>query len=357
MAKRQSIAWAELRVGMLVIAAFGLLVVAIIFMSEGLDLFQPTKTITAYFSSASGMKRGADVRLEGVTIGTVRNVQVETNPTSPEQSVVLELSIDDRYSIPTDAVLSIGTIGLLGDSVVEISRADAVGPPLADGGELQGESGGDIQAIIQETNDFMANLELLSEQVNEITARIERGEGTLGLLLTDESIFENMDAAMNEIRLLVENARTGDGTIQRFMNDTEVYDSANDLVARLEALVEGVENGEGTLGLLMNDRSIYERMDNLLASAEGIVDRVDRGEGTLGLILNDDTMYDNINQAASEISTMVSSVSNSEGTAGKLINDPSLYDNFNQTASELLKLMYDFREDPGKFLTINFRLF
>jgi phospholipid/cholesterol/gamma-HCH transport system substrate-binding protein len=54
---------------------------------------------------------------------------------------------------------------------------------------------------------------------------------------------------------------------------------------------------------------------------------------------------------------MVSNISDSEGTAGKLINDPTLYDNFNQTVSEVMKLMYDFRQDPGRFLTINFRLF
>ena len=81
------------------------------------------------------------------------------------------------------------------------------------------------------------------------------------------------------------------------------------------------------------------------------------GEGTLGKLSRDDALYDDLRTATEEVSTMVSNVANSEGTLGKLINEPALYDNTNQTISEMLKLVYDFRQDPRKFLTINFRLF
>ena len=357
MAKRQSVSWAELRVGMMVVGAFGLLFIAIIFMSEGLNRFRPTNTITAYFASANGMKRGAEVRLEGVTVGNVRNVTVEPDPLDSDRAVALEMRIDERYSIPSDAVLTIGTIGLLGDSVVEISRAGATGDAVGDGGEIQGEFGGDIQEIIQQTNDVIANLDNLSEQVVEITAGIERGEGTLGRFLTDESIFEDAAATMLEARRLVEDARAADGTIGRFIYDSEIYDRVAAAVTDLEAVVESIENGEGTLGLFINDRSLYDRADSLVASAEDIFAGVRNGEGTLGLMLTDEALFNNMSEAADKINAMVTDITNSEGTIGRLINDPSLYENFNQTVSEFLKLMYDFREDPGKFLTINFRLF
>ena len=87
------------------------------------------------------------------------------------------------------------------------------------------------------------------------------------------------------------------------------------------------------------------------------MDRLERGEGTLGRLSQDDTLFVEARTAMESVSTMVSNVANSEGTAGRLINDPSLYNNVNQTVSEMLKLVYDFRQDPGRFLTINFRLF
>ena len=356
MAKRQSISWAELRVGLLVIASFLLLAVAIFFIGGEIGFFRPRITLTAYFASASGMKNGAEVRLEGVTVGNVRSVQV-TNDDLPDRSVAIQVGIDERYPIPADAVLTIGTIGLLGDSVVQISRSGSTGAALTDGDEIQGTSAGDIQAIIQQTNDVVANLDNLSEQVVEIAAGIERGEGTLGLLLTDESIFEDAAATMLEARRLVEDARTADGTIGRFIYDSEIFDRVAAAVTDLEAVVDSIENGEGALGLFINDRSLYDRADSLVASAEDILAGVRDGEGTLGLMLTDETLFNNMSEAAENINTMVTDITNSEGTIGKLINDPSLYDNFNQTVSEFLKLMYDFREDPGKFLTINFRLF
>ncbi len=356
MARGQSISWAELRVGILVIASFALLAVAIFFMSGQIGFFQPINTITAYFASANGMKAGAEVHLEGVTIGNVRSVQV-TNDPDPNRLAAIEMRVDRRFTIPSDTVLTIGTIGLLGDSIIRMTRAGTSGPPLTDGGQIQGEPEGDIRAIIQQTNDVVANLDILSEQVTEIAAGIERGEGTLGRLLTDESVFENLDAIVMEARLLVENARTGDGTIGRFISDPALYERATAAVEDLEAFVESIQNGEGTIGLLVNDRSLYDRADNLVASAETIVAGVQNGEGTIGRMLTDASLFENMNDTTEEVRAMVTSITNSEGTAGRLINDPALYDNLNQTISELLKLMYDFREDPGKFLTINFRLF
>jgi phospholipid/cholesterol/gamma-HCH transport system substrate-binding protein len=356
MAKRQSISWAELRVGLLVIASFGLLALAIFYISGEGAFFQPRITITAYFSSANGMKSGAEVRVEGVTAGNVRSVQITDDP-DPNRFVEIEMGIDERYTIPSDSSITIGTIGLLGDSIVSIARGEAVAPPLTDGGTIQGQDAGEIRDVIQGADDVLANFGVLTDQFIEIAASIDQGEGTLGLLLNDDSIFESAAATMEEARQLVEDARTADGTIGRFIYDPEIYVRVSESVAALETIVENIENGEGTIGLLVNDRDLYDRFDTVLASFEELVEGVRDGEGTIGRLINDPTMYENMSEAAANVNTMAASITDSEGTIGRLINDPSMYDNMNQTVSEVLKLIYDFRQDPGRFLTINFRLF
>ena len=90
---------------------------------------------------------------------------------------------------------------------------------------------------------------------------------------------------------------------------------------------------------------------------QAITDRIDRGEGTLGKLSKDEALYNDFRETMKQFQTMVSAVQNGEGTAGKFIKDPTLYNSLNQTSSEVLKLLYDFRQNPKKFLTINFKLF
>ena len=356
MARRQSISWAELRVGLLVLGGFALLAVGIFFIGGEGGFFRARYAVTAYFASAGGMKTGAEVRVEGVTAGNVRSVRV-TNDPDPERFVAVEMAIDESYTIPSDSLLTIGSIGLLGDAIVEIERAGAAGAPLGDGDEIQGQSGGDIRAIVQGANDIVANFDLLSDQILLIMSRIEQGEGSLGQLLTNDSVFRNVDTILDETRLLVENARTGDGTVGRLMSDRELYDRMTAVVADLEGVVGRIENGEGTIGLLARERELYDRMLGVVGSAEELIADVRGGQGTLGRLLTDETLYTNLNAAVVNVDETVTRIAESEGTFGRLIDDPAMYDNMNQTIAEFLKLMYDFRENPERFLTINFRLF
>lgn len=357
MARRQSLSWVELRVGILVIASFALLGAGIFYVGGQAGFFTKTYSITAYFGSANGMTRGADVWLEGVPVGSVSAVRVSPSA-DPLQSVEIAMNIDASYQdmIRTDSVLTIGTIGLLGDGYVDITRG-YTGDVLQDGATILGSSSGSIRDIIEGTDDILANMDVLSSQVQEITQRVSEGEGTLGHLLTDSSVYDNLDATTAEANLLVRDARTGTGTIGRLMADDELYANALASIARVDGIISRVEAGEGTIGRLLTDASLFDQMNEVVSNFNVFTDRLEQGEGTLGKLSTDDTLYMNASNAMEDISGMVASVANSEGTAGKLINDPALYNNMNTTISEFLKLVYDFRQEPEKFLTINFRLF
>jgi phospholipid/cholesterol/gamma-HCH transport system substrate-binding protein len=356
MARRQSLSWAELRVGILVIASFGFLAAAIILIGGEAGFFTETYTITAYFDSASGMNRGADVHLEGVLVGSVGRVRV-SDSVDPAQSVEIEMSINRDYQnlIRTDSILTIGTIGLLGDGKVDIARG-YVGEVVPDGGTIQGRSGGGIRDIIEGTDDLVANMGVLSDTVGDLAGRVAEGEGTLGKLLTDSEIYDNVAATTAETTLLVREARTGGGTIGLLMSDQALYSDALAMIARMDGLIARAESGDGTMGRFLNDPALFDELAQVATAFGVFADRLERGEGTLGRLSNDDQLYTNANAAMEDISGMAASIANSEGTAGRLINDPALYNNVNTLISEFLKLVYDFRQDPERFLTINFRL-
>jgi phospholipid/cholesterol/gamma-HCH transport system substrate-binding protein len=358
MAQRKSLAWAELRVGLLVIFSFVLLALAIFVIGGQSGILEPKYTVTAYFPSANGLRDGAEVWLEGVTIGNVSRVNINPSP-DPNRSVAVEMSLVQRYQniIRSDSIAVINTQGLLGDKIVDISRGSEAGAVISDGGALQGTEAGDIREIISGTNDFIANLDVLSDQIVRMAERVDRGEGTLGKFLSDSSIYDNADRAVQEANLLVRDARTGEGTIGKLINDDDIHNKIMQISERLDTLIEKIESGNGTAGRLVNDPAVYNRANELLTRAVDAFERIERGEGTIGKLYRDESLYADARQMMNRVSNLVAAVENGDGTAGKLIKDPTLYNSMNQFTSEILKLLYDFRQDPRRFLTINFRLF
>jgi phospholipid/cholesterol/gamma-HCH transport system substrate-binding protein len=270
------------------------------------------------------------------------------------------LRLDSRYRniIRTDSKVTISTIGLLGDSKVDLSRGTEAGTVIPDGGFIQGTEEGDIRKIVQGTNDFIANLQVLSEDFKKIADRVDKGEGTLGQFLTNTAIFDNFNDTVKEAKTLVTDARTGPGTMGRLISDDAAYSKLMEISDRLDVVAKKVESGEGTVGKAINDPSLYNRYNDLAAKVGNITDRIDRGEGLLGKLLSkDDTLYNDLRSSVTKVNNLVDTVQNGEGTAGKFIRDPSLFNSFNETSSEIQKLIYDFRQNPKKFLTINFKLF
>ncbi|HME99723.1 MAG TPA: MlaD family protein [Terriglobia bacterium] len=358
MATRRSLAWTELRVGILVITSFALLALAIFYVSGQSGFFVRRYTIIAYFQNANNLRSGAEVSLEGVTIGNVSQVAVskESDPTKAVEAV---LKLDSKYKniIRSDSRVTISTIGLLGDSKVDITRGSEAGTVIEDGGTIQGSEEGDVRRIVQGANDVVANFQVLSEDFKKITDRIERGEGTLGKFLTDTSIYDNANNAARELNTLVRDARTGPGTMGRLISDDELYRKVMQISDRVDTLVMKVESGNGAIAKFVNDPTFYHRVDNLTAKFQNVADRIDRGEGTLGKLSKDEALYNDVRSSMTRVNTLLDSIQNGEGTIGKFIKDPSLFNNANQVAAELEKLMYDFRQNPKKFLTVNLKLF
>jgi phospholipid/cholesterol/gamma-HCH transport system substrate-binding protein len=358
MAQRRSLAWTELRVGILVVVSFALLALAIFYVSGESGIFTKRYTVTAYFASANGLRSGAEVWLEGVTIGNVDEVKI-SKEADPRKAVSVALKLDESYRniIRSDSMVTIGTIGLLGDKYVNVTRGSEAGQVVPDNGELTGSEVGDIAKIVTGTSDFVANLDALSNQVKKLADRVDRGEGTLGRLLTDTSFYDNANSTVREANAFVRDLRTGTGTVGKLVSDDEMYKRVNNMLDRVDNLVERIQSGNGTAGRFINDPAVFDKTDRILARVESVTDRIDRGEGTLGKLTKDETVYNEFRETVNKFSDLVASIQNGEGTAGKFIRDPTLYNSLNQSSSEIQKLLYDFRQNPKKFLTINFKLF
>jgi phospholipid/cholesterol/gamma-HCH transport system substrate-binding protein len=364
MAQRKSLAWSELKVGLFVIAAFAALTYAIINIG-GFRFWGDNLNITAYFSSAAGLRPGNDVWLDGLLVGKVEDVGLNHDAAIPGR-VFVKMELDPSFTnnIRKDSVVGIESNGLLGDKTVQITSGSETAEIVGDGGIILGTEVGGIPKIIQGTDEIIGNfntisknLTKISENVVTLSDNVNRGQGTLGKLLTNAEIHDNLNSSLVELQQLVEDIRTGPGTAGRLISDDEMYVRFTNLLTRMDSIVSKVERGEGTAGKLINDSGLYDRINLVLDKMDSIAGRIDRGEGSFGKIMKDDGFYNDLRQTMGELNGLVAAIQHGEGTTGKLIKDPTLYNSMNVTLSEMQKFMYDVRQNPKKYLTIQFRFF
>jgi phospholipid/cholesterol/gamma-HCH transport system substrate-binding protein len=292
--------------------------------------------------------------------------------------VYLEIISEYRDWIKADSNISLGSVGLLGDKYIEISLGrTGQQPPLVkekvehwygagsrDVVVITGTRQAGFQELITGANDILANFEALSGKLQDIMNQFEQGRGSVGKFFSDPAFYNNLNMAVVGARDTVEKASRmitditqGPGTVPRLIQDREVYDRIDAATGRLEAIMTKIESGNGTLGKLVNDPALYQNTDQVMKNASGITGRMEAGEGTLGKLSKDEKLYDELQTSIKQLSSLMSDVEQGKGTLGKLAKDDELYQNVNKVSAEMVKLIYDFRQNPKKFLTIKFEIF
>src|SRR5919199_3384562 len=335
---RKTIGLREVRVGLFVLIAAVVLIVLILNASGDIS-FRSKKHLRVKFASAEGLRKGAEVRLAGVRVGRVDDVQLlppSDDPNAPrvEAKISVDSTVDGKPVtdlIRTDSSAQLVAPSLLGsDKIISVTMGTSLGQPVQENAELRSTTEGGMAQLTASGNQLVDQLNKLSEQMTGITTKINQGQGTIG----------------------------------RFVNDEAFYDNLNLTVREAQAIMREIRSGNGTAAQLVNNPALYNNVERMTASLQEISDNLNRGRGTAGKLLTDDTLYNDarsaiarFNTTAERVDNIVAGIQRGEGSAGKLLYDDQLYNNVNQLSSETVKLIYDFRQNPKKYLTIKFSIF
>ncbi|MGE3276173.1 MAG: MlaD family protein [Vicinamibacterales bacterium] len=346
MPRTRSLAWAELKVGIL--AVFAVVMAAILIFAVGGSggFFWQRYPLKAVFLNIAGVKAGSPVRVAGVEVGSV--TEVHFSGTGVE--LWLEVSEEMRPLVTSNSVASIGSISLLGEGAIDITASES-GQALPDWGYL--ETGVAEGSIAQVTEQAASSLEAATKLIEDIRA----GKGTVGRLFADDSLYRELDGFMAAARRVTQAVSDGDGTLGKFMQDPTLYRELNESVANLNAITTRVRNGEGSLGRLMTDPAFADSLSGTTRNLEAVTGRLSAGEGTMGKLLTEDGLYQKLDSMTTRIDALTASLNQGEGTAGQLLHDRQLYENMNQAAAELRSLISDIRRDPKKFLNVKVSIF
>jgi phospholipid/cholesterol/gamma-HCH transport system substrate-binding protein len=346
MPRTRSLAWAELKIGVVSVFAVVMASILIFLLSGSGGFFWQRYGVKTVLTNIAGLKTGAPVRVAGVEVGSVTDVAF----LGDRVEVLMTVGKENMPRITTTSVASLGSVSLLGEAAIDIT-ASSGGTPIPEWGYVP--SGRAVGTVADVTHQASAGLEAATDLVHDIRS----GRGTIGRLFTDEALYRELTTLVSSAEAVASNVNQGRGTIGRLMSDPAAARSLEGSLDNLQALTARIRAGEGSLGKLLNDDSLAASLKSATGNLDSFTGRINRGEGTLGKLATDQELYNRLNSMADRLDKVTLALQQGEGTAGQLLRDKQLYENMNGTMAELRDLVAAIRKDPKRFLNVRVSLF
>ena len=283
----------KIKLGIFISIGMMVFIVGIYFIGAGRQLFRSTFRISGVFKDVAGLQPGNNVRLSGINVGTVDNIMIVS-----DTSVRVEILIDEgtRKFIKKDAIAGIGSEGLMGNKTIIVYPGT--------GGEKEIENNDIVQTVPSlGVDDFMISIKktidnttVITSDLSKITENIQLGKGTIGRLLMDQSMSQNVDSTFTNLKdgsagfkILMEKVNDIDDALASLKQTTE--NTAN-ITSDLSKISHNMESGKGTIGKLLMDSTA--------------------GDGTIGRLLMDstagknlDSIFINLKKSSAGLKTLI----------------------------------------------------
>lgn len=187
----------KVRLGLFIAGGLALFVLAIFIIGKQKNLFNPVLKLTTTFYNVSGLQVGNNIRFSGINVGTVDNIVIINDSTVLVDMIIRK---EIQQFIKSDSEVAIGSEGLIGDKLLIITQGSNDAPIATKGQHLNSIEPVELDAIMASLEVTAINIEVITEQLAEIMININSGEGTLGRLIQDTTIADNLDKTILNLR-------------------------------------------------------------------------------------------------------------------------------------------------------------
>ena len=288
-----------IRVGLFFVLGLALLWITFESLNRGHVFKEKGYALIARFDNLKGLQKGDDVLIAGVRVGVVNSTRLVG------RQAEADLAIEPSIQIANDAVAMVATSSLLGSNHVEISVGSLDAPRLAPGAQIRTKETIDMNEVISRLGSLGDRLE---QVVNDIGQSLKGGEGGNLFAKIDRLVTDNgpkFSVTMSNLQDITTKIRQGDGTLGRLVNDPKLHD---ELLASVDELKGAAHDAR-----------------SFMTNAQSILDQVKSGKGTLGALLYDEQTGNQIKLTAKNLSELSVKLNSNQSTLGHLISDDSLY--------------------------------
>jgi phospholipid/cholesterol/gamma-HCH transport system substrate-binding protein len=279
----------ETRLGIFVVLVV-IAAVLIVEMLGGWQFFSHGYHVSGLFNTAQELKVGDSVKMAGVEIGRVEKITLEDG----KVRVTMKLNAD--APVKTDSKATIKFTGLMGQNFVSIGFGSPNAQRVVDGTTLETVEQPDLNAVMAKLDNAATGIQnamkgftgdTINNLLGPLTDLIKQNSGHLGATITN-------------IQSITSQIASGQGTVGKLIYDQSLYNSALDTISNLQGTIasarqvmNSVTNGQGTLGKLVTDETLYNATTSSMTNLNQILLKINHGQGTVGKLVNDQEFYKN----------------------------------------------------------------
>jgi len=325
----------KVRLGLFVTGGLALFVFAIFIIGKQKNLFNPVIRLSTNFHNVSGLQVGNNIRFAGINVGTVDKITIMNDTTV---NVTMLIKEDVGQFIKSDCEVTVGSEGLIGDKLLIISPG-STDAKLAKGGQQLGS----VEPV--EIDAIVANLQVTSRQFEDIVLKVNSGRGTLGRLIHDTIIAENLNQTILNLKKsskgLGETMAATQNNISAIMGSLQIISGNTEIVSKQlgETMVQ-INSGRGTFGRLLQDTILAENLNqtilNLKKSSKGLGETMAATQNNISAIMSSlEVISGNTEIFSKQLGETMAQINSGHGTLGRLIQDTVIAENLNQTVINL----------------------
>jgi phospholipid/cholesterol/gamma-HCH transport system substrate-binding protein len=298
------IPFGEWRLGVVIVVGIALFLWASI--KGGTSFFEHRSMLRARFPNVSGLTQGSPVWFRGLEVGSVKDIDIKNEGDSSYVEIGMSVHKETLVSMHSDSKVRIEAINFFGEKYVDISPGTPGSPRVAEGAMLKTDQSAELADLLEKGKTTLNNVDQLSKDLVVVTTRLREGKGSLGLLINDRRLYDDLQRMTGEI-----------ATLSRELNTSQ--------------------------------KKTSDALAAMATQIDTLVGRMNRGQGTLGLMATDARLYESLNGTASGADSLLGMAASGQGSAGRVFHDPKLYDELSKSLERLNTLLLDIQKDPKKY--------
>ncbi|HJY64709.1 MAG TPA: MlaD family protein [Ignavibacteria bacterium] len=269
----------KIAVALFIISGFALFTVAIFIIGSKENLFTPTFLLKSEFTTVSGLKNGSSVRFNGISIGKVDAVDILS---TDKVMVTMSLERSVQKYIKVDARATVSSEGLIGNKVIEISPGSQTAPSVQDNQVIVSVKPIEVQDIMLDLKTSTEHASNITKDLQEITNKVNTGQGTLGQLLNNDTLYRSVDGTFK-------NFATSSGqlneifgkvgiTAEQITNDIKRLSSqVNGITEDVGEIVDKMNSSESVVGTVLTDTAFANNIKSLIKNADMTTKNLENG--------------------------------------------------------------------------------